>query len=92
MAPATLRVMPAPRRSPAKPRLLSGGNPQIAKADGDEPVRAYIEAMPDWKRDVGLQIDAAIERAVPGVARRVSIPSDARCPRPPSRRPSSPPP
>jgi hypothetical protein len=36
--------------------------------------------MPDWKRDVGLQIDAAIERAVPGVARRVSIPSDARCP------------
>ena len=71
MARATLRDMPAPRRSTAKPRLLSGGNPQIAKADGDEPVRAYIEAMPDWKRDVGLQIDAAIERAVPGVARAV---------------------
>lgn len=29
-----------------KPALLAGGNPQIAKADGDEPVQTYIAAMP----------------------------------------------
>ena len=44
----------------AKPRLLSGGNPQIAKADGDAPVRAYIAAMPGWKRDVGRRLDALL--------------------------------
>jgi hypothetical protein len=47
--------------------LLSGGNPQIAKADGDAPVQAYIAAMPIWKRDVGRRLDALIERTVPGV-------------------------
>lgn len=51
--------------------LLSGGNPQIAKGDGDAPVQAYIAAMPDWKSDVGRQIDALIERAVPKVQKAV---------------------
>jgi hypothetical protein len=45
-------------------RLLAGGNPQIAKADGDEPVQAYIAAMPGWKSDVGRQVDALVERTV----------------------------
>ena len=52
-------------------KLLSGGNPQIAKADGDAPVRAYIAAMPGWKRDVGRRLDALIERTVPGVHKAV---------------------
>ena len=55
----------------AKPALLSGGNPQIAKADGDAPVQAYIAAMPDWKREVGRRLDALITRAVPGVRKAV---------------------
>ena len=46
------------------PRLLSGGNPQIAKGYGDAPVQAYIAAMPDWKRDVGRRLDALIVRTV----------------------------
>ena len=53
------------------PKLLSGGNPQIAKGDGDAPVQAYIAAMPDWKRDIGRQLDALIERSVPGVRKAV---------------------
>lgn len=60
----------APKTS-AKPKLLSGGNPQIAKAYGDAPVQAYIAAMPDWKRDVGKRIDAIITKAVPGVKKAV---------------------
>ncbi len=55
----------------AKPVLLSGGNPQIAKGYGDEPVKAYIAAMPEWKRDVGERLDAIIERVVPGVKKAV---------------------
>ena len=55
----------------AKPVLLSGGNPQIAKADGDAPVQAYIAAMPDWTRDVGRRLDALIVRAVPNVRKAV---------------------
>ncbi|MCY3904838.1 MAG: DUF1801 domain-containing protein [Caldilineaceae bacterium] len=54
-----------------KPKLLSGGNPQIAKADGDAPVQAYIAAMPGWKSDVGRRLDALIVRAVPGVRKSV---------------------
>ena len=46
------------KRVPAKPTLLSGGNPQIAKGYGDAPVQAHIAAMPGWKRDVGRRIDA----------------------------------
>ena len=55
----------------AKPALLAGGNPQIAKADGDAPVQAYIEAMPGRKRGVGRRIDALIVRTVPGVRKAV---------------------
>ena len=55
----------------AKPVLLTGGNPQIAKADGDAPVQAYIAAMPGWKRDVGRRLDALIVRTVPGVRKAV---------------------
>jgi hypothetical protein len=54
-----------------KPRLLSGGNPQIAKADGDAPVQAYIAAMPGWKRDVGRRLDALIAHTLPGVRKAV---------------------
>lgn len=65
----------APKRGKAPAartvRLLSGGNPQIAKGDGDEPVRAYISAMPGWKRDVGERLDALVARAVPDVRRAV---------------------
>ncbi len=61
----------ASRRAAAKPVLLSGGNPQIAKAHGDAPVQAYIAAMPGWKRDVGRRLDALIVRTVPGVAKAV---------------------
>lgn len=53
------------KRAGGKPRLLSGGNPQIAKGYGDAPVLAYIAAMPGWKRDIGRRLDALIERAVP---------------------------
>ena len=52
-------------------KLLTGGNPQIAKADGDAPVKAYIAAMPGWKRDVGKQLDALIVRSVPNVSKAV---------------------
>src|SRR5262245_61650866 len=58
-------------RKGAKPALLAGGNPQIAKADGDAPVQAYIAAMPGWKRDVGRRLDALIVRTVPGVRKAV---------------------
>jgi len=58
-------------RKVAKPTLLAGGNPQIAKADGDAPVQAYIAAMPGWKRDVGRRLDALIVRTVPGVHKAV---------------------
>jgi hypothetical protein len=51
--------------------LLSGGNPQIAKADGDAPVQAFIAAMPGWKRDVGRRLDALIVRSVPNVRKAV---------------------
>ena len=54
-----------------EPRLLSGGNPQIAKGYGDGPVQAYIAAMPGWKSDLGRRLDAVIERTVPGVVKAV---------------------
>jgi len=52
-------------------KLLAGGNPQIAKAEGDAPVQAYIAAMPGWKRDIGRRLDTLIVRAVPGVRKAV---------------------
>ena len=51
--------------------LLSGGNPQIAKADGDAPIQAYIAAMPGWKRDLGKRLDALIARKVTNVRKAV---------------------
>ncbi len=54
-----------------KTKLLSGGNPQIAKGYGDAPVQAYIAAMPGWKSDAGRRIDALITRAVPDVRKAV---------------------
>ena len=54
-----------------KVTLLAGGNPQIAKADGDIPVQTYIEAMPGWKREVGRRVDALIARTVPKVRKAV---------------------
>ena len=59
------------KKAAAKPVLLSGGNPQIAKGDGDAPVQAFIAAMPGWKRDVGHHLDALIARTVPGVRKAV---------------------
>jgi hypothetical protein len=61
----------SPSRNSAKPVLLAGGNPQIAKGEGDAPVQAYIAAMPGWKRDVGRRLDALIVRTVPGVIKAV---------------------
>ena len=52
-------------------KLLSGGNPQIAKGEGDAPVQAYIAAMPDWKSGVGRRLDALIEHHVPEVCKAV---------------------
>lgn len=59
------------KRKTAKPVLLSGGNPQITKADGDAPVQAYIAAMPGWKRGLGERLDALIVRNVPNVRKAV---------------------
>ena len=64
------RTAKKPAKS-ARPKLLSGGNPQIAKAYGDAPVQAYIAAMPGWKSGVGRRLDALITRAVPGVHKAV---------------------
>ncbi len=61
----------AAKRVAAKPVLLSGGNPQIAKGYGDAPVQAYIAAMPGWKGEVGRHLDALIVRTVPGVHKAV---------------------
>ena len=54
-----------------QPRLLSGGNPQIPKGDGDAPVQAYLDAMPGWKQAVGRRLDELIVRTVPGVQKAV---------------------
>ncbi|WP_286936788.1 DUF1801 domain-containing protein [Achromobacter sp. UBA4530] len=62
---------PATQAAPGEVVLLSGGNPQIPKGDGDEPVQAYIAAMPGWKSPIGKRIDALVEAAVPGVAKAV---------------------
>lgn len=62
----------APARPPdGAPVLLSGGNPQIAKGDGDAPVQAYIAAMPGWKRELGERLDALFTREVPGIRKAV---------------------
>jgi hypothetical protein len=58
-------------REAAEPVLLSGGNPQITKADGDAPVQAYIAAMPGWKSEVGRRLDSIIVRTLPEVRKAV---------------------
>lgn len=81
---ATPKSRPQPKRKPAKHEpakrgpakrgpveILSGGNPRIAKADGDAPVQAYLAALPGWKRDLGRRLDALITRSVPGVRKAV---------------------
>ena len=69
--PGASKAKPIKVREGEKVVLLSGGNPQIAKADGDAPVQAYIAAMPGWKRDVGKRLDAVIARNVPNVRKAV---------------------
>ncbi len=69
MKPTSKPRKPTTKTKPVK--LLSGGNPQIAKADGDAPVQAYIAAMPGWKRDIGKRLDALIRRTVPNVCKAV---------------------
>lgn len=77
MKPSKSKSIKRPSRSgakkgaKAKPKLLSGGNPQIAKAEGDAPVQAYIAAIPGWKQDVARRIDALIVRNVPRVRKAV---------------------
>ena len=68
MAPSRKKTSKASKKAVV---LLSGGNPQIAKADGDAPVQAYIAAMPGWKRDLGKRLDALIVRSVPHVRKAV---------------------
>ena len=67
------KAVKAPPKKAGAPKvvLLSGGNPQIAKADGDAPVQAYIAAMPGWKSDLGKRLDALIVRNVPNVRKAV---------------------
>jgi hypothetical protein len=69
--PGAREAKPIKVRKGEKVVLLSGGNPQIAKADGDAPVQAYIVAMPGWKRDLGKRLDALIVRNVPNVRKAV---------------------
>jgi hypothetical protein len=61
----------ATRTTRVTPRLLAGGNPQIAKSDGDDAVQQYINAMPRWKSDVGRRLDGLIVRTVPNVRKAV---------------------
>jgi hypothetical protein len=61
----------AAKKSTKKVKLLSGGNPQIAKGDGDAPVKAYIAALPGWKHGIGRRLDAVIVKTVPGVKKAV---------------------
>ena len=58
-------------KKPGEPVLLAGGNPRIAKGEGDAPVQAYLAAMPGWKRDLGRRLDALIVATVPGVSKAV---------------------
>jgi len=63
--------VPKPAPSSSKPKLLAGGNPQVAKADGDAPVQEYISAIPGWKQELARRVDELITRSVPGVHKAV---------------------
>lgn len=67
----TARKLAGDGEAAAEPILLSGGNPQIPKGEGDAPVQAYIAAMPGWKSEVGRRLDTLVERIVPGVRKAV---------------------
>ncbi|MGE0597255.1 MAG: DUF1801 domain-containing protein [Hyphomonadaceae bacterium] len=74
--PPSKKTISAAKRAPATtkrgaPKLLSGGNPQVAKGFGDEPVQTYIAAMPGWKRAIGERLDAIISQALPKVRKAV---------------------
>ncbi len=70
MTPAARRKSRTSAKA-ARPKLLAGGNPQIARGDGDAPVQAYIAAIPGWKQGLARRLDALITRAVPGVRKAV---------------------
>ena len=59
------------KKSKKIPTVLAGGNPRIAKADGDAPVQAYIAKMPGWKREAGRRVDAVITKSVLKVQKAV---------------------
>ena len=59
------------KKAGTQPRLLSGGNPQIPKADGDAPVQDYLDAMPGWKQDIGRHLDELVARTVADVRKAV---------------------
>jgi hypothetical protein len=65
------KVKPQPAAKTGKPVLLSGGNPQIPKGEGDAPVQAYLAAMPGWKQGVGRRLDKLVVSAVPDVRKAV---------------------
>ena len=71
MTKSSAKPLPKASGGAGEPVLLSGGNPQIAKGYGDAPVQAYIAAMPGWKSGFGAELDALIERLVPGVRKAV---------------------
>jgi hypothetical protein len=64
-------LKPKSNVKPAKPVLLSGGNPQIPKGEGDGPVQAYIDALPGWKQGIGRRLDELVVATVPGVRKAV---------------------
>jgi hypothetical protein len=68
---ATKKTSVKKKAAPKQPKLLSGGNPQIAKGYGDAPVQAYIAAVPGWQKDIAARVDAAITKAVPRVKKAV---------------------
>lgn len=70
-APAKSRAKPAAKGRGGAPKLLAGGNPQIAKGVGEAPVATYLAAMPDWRQRVGRRIDALVVATVPHVQKAV---------------------
>lgn len=68
---AAKKKAPSKKAPAKKPKLLSGGNPQIAKGYGEAPVKAYIDAVPDWRGDVCRRLDAIITKSVPKVKKAV---------------------
>ena len=78
----------APKKPARRPVLLSGGNPQIAKADGNAPVRAYIAAIPGWKREIARRLDELVSRTAPKARKASARSRRSAIFRPPSPRPS----